>query len=159
VAIFQIGCCHWIVLNHISAGLLTLCRKFCPLSWVHNVLALASYVSLQAIMNWIAFVNRETSSSPVSLQAFVRWVITLQHHHSPKLGWQRAVHHSPKHWILHHIYHIQGVIFSKHLISLRGAVYCSPDIFISEGLHWGLPYVLLQTVTINITRLAISSDI
>jgi hypothetical protein len=41
--------------------------------------------------------------------------------HSPAP--QRAVHHSPKHWILLHIYHVQGVIFSKitHLISLRGA--------------------------------------
>jgi hypothetical protein len=27
-------------------------------------------------------------------------MITLQHHHSPKRGWQRDVHHSPKHWIL-----------------------------------------------------------
>jgi hypothetical protein len=33
---------------------------------------------------------------------------------------------------IYHIYHIQGVIVSKipYLISLRGAVYCSPDIFI-----------------------------
>jgi hypothetical protein len=30
-----------------------------------------------------------------------------------RLRWQRAVHHSPKHWILLHIYHIQGVIYSK----------------------------------------------
>jgi hypothetical protein len=39
--------------------------------------------------------------------------------------------------IIHNIYHIQGVIFSQitHLISLRGAVYCPPDIFTSKGLH------------------------
>jgi hypothetical protein len=65
--------------------------------------------------------------------------MTLQHHHSPKLG-TSAVHHTPrcKHSILFHI--IQGVIFSiskiTHLISLRGAVYCSPQSFILKGLIW-----------------------
>jgi hypothetical protein len=72
-------------------------------------------------------------------------VITLQHHHSPKLAWQRAIHHSPKHWwILLHIYHIQGVIFSKitHLIHLRGAVYwcrcrCDfSDIVVVRSCRW-----------------------
>jgi hypothetical protein len=67
----------------------------------------------------------------VSGISFFRWVITLQHHHSPKLCWQselfithlrsgycfrcwpRAFHHSPKIWILLQVYHIQGVVFSK----------------------------------------------
>jgi hypothetical protein len=67
---------------------------------------------------------------------FLRRVITPQHRHSPKLGWQRTVHHSAKHWILLHIYHIQEVIFCKitHLMSLRGTVYCSTDIFMSKRL-------------------------
>jgi hypothetical protein len=56
-----------------------------------------------------------------------------------------SCHHSPKHWILLHIYHIQGVIFSKitRLISLRGAV---PDIFISKDcsdtIRWTDPHNL-----------------
>jgi hypothetical protein len=48
----------------------------------------------------------------------------------------RELFTTPKHWILLHIYHIQGVIFTKipHLVSLWGAVYCSPDIFILKWL-------------------------
>jgi hypothetical protein len=44
--------------------------------------------------------------------------------------------HSPKHWIQLHIYHMQGVIFSKitHLIiQFEGS--SLPDIFISKGLQ------------------------
>jgi hypothetical protein len=43
-------------------------------------------------------------------------VITLHNHHSPKLGWPRAVHHSPKHWIL---WPYPGLSFVRRVVTLQ----------------------------------------